>query len=462
MKAWQIERKKMDEAVPKILTEEEQTWDFANVLEAQSDAMVKLYWDSHVPGSYAPESIMIAAVQAMENKGYMFQHADDYIQKGLDALKNNDLLALHEITGRLWQEIYHATPDYTHPYYQYTHYHSFEDVLATINFPAPHPVLKDDVLQDQVYAGWLAQIIGGAVGTAIEGYTTSTIQQTFGDVRHYIRTPNTYNDDITFELAFLKAYQQQKKNVTSEDIADQWLRYIPLAWSAEDFALRNLRQGVYPPQSATYQNPFNDWIGAQMRGAICGMVAPGNPKEAARLAWLDAVISHDNNGALGEMFNAILASLAFIQHDVKELLRSTLSYIPNDSEYFNFASFAFDACQRHEQWIDAWRECEPQFKKYNWIHAYPNIMAEIVALWYGNGDFEETLHIISMAGQDVDCNAAQILCAVAIMKGSSSIPASFKEPIADRLDTYLRQDKVMSITQLAKDTFDVIEGSHES
>ncbi len=458
MKAWQIERQKMDEAIPKILTEEEQTWNFAEVLEQHADAMTKLYWSSHVPGSYAPESIMIAAIQAMENKGYVFQQADQLIQDGLTALANYDLLKLHEISGLLWQEIHQATPDTSHPYYSYTHYHSFDDVLKVITFKAPTMVKKDDQLLKQMHAGWLAQIIGGAVGTAVEGYTTDNITKTLGEVRHYIRTPNTYNDDITFELAFLKAYQQHGSNVTSHDIAKMWLQYIPLAWSAEDFALRNLKLGIFPPQSGRFLNPFSDWIGAQMRGAICGMVAPGNPKEAARLAWLDAVISHDNNGALGEMFNAILVSNSFIATDVRELVEETLSYIPSDSEYYHFAAYALDMAKTHDHWLDAWHLCEEKFKRYNWIHAYPNIMAEIIALWYGNGDFEETLHIIAQAGQDVDCNAAQILSAIGIMKGIEAIPASFKEPIADRLDTYLRQDKVMSISQLAKETYEVVKG----
>ena len=80
-------------------------------------------------------------------------------------------------------------------------------------------------------------------------------------------------------------------------------------------------------------------------------------------------------------------------------------------------------------------------------------MAEIVALWYGKNDFTETLHIIAMCGQDVDCNAAQILAALGAMQGSKKIPTKFKKPIKDRLDTYLRVDKKLSIKQLAKDTF---------
>ena len=456
MKAWEIERQKMDEAIPKILTEEEQTWNFAEVLEQHADAMTKLYWSSHVPGSYAPESIMIAAIQAMENKGYVFQDVDRLIQDGLKAYDANDILKLHEISGLLWQEIHQATPDKTHPYYSYQHYHSFADVEKVISFPTAVHVKKNDALLQQMHAGWLAQIIGGAVGTAVEGYTTTNITKTLGEVRHYIRTPNTYNDDITFELAFLKAYQQQGEKITSTDIAKMWLQYIPLAWSAEDFALRNLKLGIFPPESGRFLNPFSDWIGAQMRGAICGMVAPGNAKEAARLAWLDAVVSHDNNGALGEMFNAILVSLSFVATDVKTLVEDTLACMPTDSEYYAFAAYALTVAKQQDHWLDAWRLCEEKFKKYNWIHAYPNIMAEIIALWYGNGDFEETLHLIAQAGQDVDCNAAQILSAIGIMNGIDSIPASFKDPIADRLDTYLRQDKVMSIAQLANDTYEVV------
>lgn len=456
MKAWQIERSKMDNAIPKVLSKEEQTWNFAEVLEQHADAMTKLYWSSHVPGSYAPESIMIAAIQAMENKGFAFTHADTLIQQGLAAYEANDLLKLHEVSGLLWEEIYRATPDKTHPYYSFAHYHSFADVLVVIDFPTATPVAKNKQLQQQIHAGWLAQIIGGAVGTAVEGYTTSNITKTLGEVRHYIRTPNTYNDDITFELAFLKAYQKHGREITSKDIAKMWLQYIPLAWSAEDFALRNLKLGIFPPESARFLNPFSDWIGAQMRGAICGMVAPGNPREAARLAWLDAVVSHDNNGALGEMFNAILVSNSFVASDVRQLVIKTLSYIPIDSEYYTFASFALNTAQNNEYWLDAWRLCEKKFERYNWIHVYPNIMAEIIALWYGNGDFEETLHIIAQAGQDVDCNAAQILSVVGIMNGIDAIPSSFKSPIADRLDTYLRKDKVMSIRQLAQETFEVI------
>ena len=106
MKAWEIERHKMDTAIPRILTEDEQSWDFAQVLEKNSDDYLKLMWSSHVPGSYAPESLMVAAVQSLENKGYFVENGDQLIKEGLEALEKSDMLKLNEVSGLLWRSIH--------------------------------------------------------------------------------------------------------------------------------------------------------------------------------------------------------------------------------------------------------------------------------------------------------------------------------------------------------------------
>lgn len=76
----------------------------------------------------------------------------------------------------------------------------------------------------------------------------------------------------------------------------------------------------------------------------------------------------------------------------------------------------------------------------------------MVALWFGQGDFDETAYIISMEGQDVDCNAAQILTAVGIMKGVENLDARWTNPIGDALKTYLRRGRTLSIRELAQRT----------
>ncbi|NLB91380.1 MAG: ADP-ribosylglycohydrolase family protein, partial [Clostridiales bacterium] len=214
--------------------------------------------------------------------------------------------------------------------------------------------------------------------------------------------------------------------------------------------------GIMPPESGRLGNPFGEWIGAQMRGAICGMLAPGNPKEAARLAWIDGEVSHFNNGIIGEIFNAMLVSLAFVETDIQKNIEACIQMIPKDCEYYSIVQFALDACKKTNNWQEAWKLCEEKVIKYNWIHAYPNAAAEVVALWFGKGDFDETAYIISMEGQDADCNAAQILTAIGIMVGKENIPAKWTAPIGDELKTYLRRYRTISIKALAKQTVDAI------
>ncbi len=449
MKAWEKIRKITDEAVPKLLTEEEQTWDFAGSIESGEDEHLKMLWYSHVPGSYAPECIMAAAVQSVENMGCVVANAEKLIDEGMQALETEDMIALHKISAELWYNVRHPVQDASATYWDYKIYHTFKDYAKDVQFENYDYQESEAAFGKRLYAGWLSQIIGGAMGTAIEGYTTAAIQKAFGEVTDYVREPNTYNDDITYELAFLKAYEEKGDAISARDIALQWIGLIPMGWSAEEVALRNIRYGIFPPDSGFCGNPFREWIGAQMRGAICGMIAPGNPEEAARLAWMDGSVSHHNNGILGEVFNAVLVSLSFVKTDMREILELTLSTIPKKSEYFNVVNFAYRQACNCDRWEDAWSACEEHLQEYNWIHAYPNAAAEVIALYYGNGDFDETMRIIALAGQDVDCSAAQIMTAIGIMHGADTIPARWKDPIGDDLDTYVRGMKKMTITSLA-------------
>jgi ADP-ribosylglycohydrolase len=216
-------------------------------------------------------------------------------------------------------------------------------------------------------------------------------------------------------------------------------------------ALDNLRKGIYPPESGRWKNPYREWIGAQMRGAVCGQVAPGNLREAARLAWLDAVISHAGNGILGEVFNAVLVSMAFTERDMRRCLDAAIDLIPADSEYASVIRFARKEAEAGD-FRSAWAACEEQFKQYNWIHAYPNAAAEVIALWFGGGDFDDTMHYISMCGQDVDCNAAQLAAALGAMNGSGAVAERWYRPLGETVLTYLRSMKEIPFESLVRRT----------
>lgn len=457
-KAWEMAYDLFSNARPSVLNEQEQGWAALKSVADFYDGILKLDWGSNVPGSGAPEVAMIAAIQALENRGYTVGNAYELLERGIKANSENNIVELHKISAELRNEFLNAKKNEESPYWKYKFYDSFEQYEQSVEFiDSVHVDINSEKFKDQIRAAWLSQLIGAAMGTMVEGYTSKNLYEAFGDVKDYIREPNTYNDDITFEIAFLDAFKEKGYEVTSKDIALSWIGLIPTGWSAEELALRNIRAGLMPPESARWNNPFSEWIGAQMRGAICGMVAPGNPKLAAELAWKDGEVSHINNGILGEVFNAVMASLAFVMDDVKEIVKTAISMIPKDSEYYSVISFAYDCCLKYSDWKDALAECEKKYIKYNWIHAYPNACCEIIALMYGDGDYEKTLNIITMCGIDADCNAGMIMPILGIQKGMSIIPKRLISPAFNCLITYMRQYEKIMLDDLVDDTIKYIK-----
>lgn len=456
-KAWETAYELYSNAKPTVLSAQEQGWTALKAVSDFYDGLLGLDWSSNVPGSGAPEKIMVAAVQALENRGFVVERAYELLEEGMKAHAENNKVLLQKISAKFRNEFMNAKKDEDSPYWKYKYYDSFEEYEKDVVFRDAVVVdSQSETFKDQIRAAWMSQLIGAAMGTMVEGYTSQNLYEAFGNVKDYIREPNTYNDDITFELAFLDAFGEKGYDVTSEDIALSWIGLIPCGWSAEELALRNIRAGFMPPESAKFNNPFNEWIGAQMRGAICGMVAPGDPRLAARLAWTDGEVSHINNGILGEVFNAVMASLAFVEDDVKKIVEEAISIIPKESEYYSVVNFAYECCQKYSDWHLALKDCQERYKKYNWIHAYPNACCEIIALMYGESDFDKTLNIVTMCGIDADCNAGMIMPVLGIQKGMRIIPKRLIVPAFDKLVTYMRSYEEITLDDLVSDTLNNI------
>jgi ADP-ribosylglycohydrolase len=304
-------------------------------------------------------------------------------------------------------------------------------------------------LDEKIYQGWLGQLAGGSYGTAIEGYTGEQIHKVYGDVRSYITTPETTNDDVIYELVLLDVFERLGRKITSRDIGLEWIKQIPFGWSAEWVAIRNLNMGIFPPESGSFMNPYSNWIGAQMRGMICGMLAPAWPMEAARLAHLDGVVSHDNNGVYGEIYAAVLTSLAFVRTDSRAILQEGAQYIPQKSQYATVVRDTLATVSAETNPSAAWKILEKRYEQFNWIDAHNNIAAVIHALWYGKGDMTESFACLAKAGLDVDCNGGLVGNVLGLIH---DVPREWAEPLGDLLETYLKGKEKLSIRDLAKRT----------
>ena len=452
MKAWEYEYKKLHTASPVDFEQDPSDWSGVEKNLKNRQELLSLFWSSQVPGSRAPESIYLAMIQAWYNRGYDVSEAEKLIEPALKEHSAGNFNILERITGQILKLLNQAPIDRSHPTHQYKRPETWAEIRSSFSV-RDETFLPVTNLESKLLGGWNGQIAGGSYGTALEGYTGKTLRKVYGDrLNGYIKEPETLNDDITFELAVLKAAERTGSGMTSDDIADMWLQYIPFGWSAEYFALENLRRGFYPPASGKLGNFFSEWIGAQMRTMVCAYLAPGNPLKAAEYAFMDSSVSHETNGIYGGIHSAVLSSLAFVMDSSKEVLLKSRDYIPEETEFAHFFDLTMDSVRKHPDHIASWEYLEDSIKTYNWIHTYPNMMAVIHGLWYCNNDISRAFRILADCGVDVDCNAGEVGSVLGIMH---PIDPKWTDPFNDILETYVPGMEKMKISELASWTAEI-------
>ena len=315
---------------------------------------------------------------------------------------------------------------------------------------------------EKIYAGWLAKVIGIRLGAPVEGWTYDRIRKVLEEIDGY---PVDYrefaaDDDSNGPLFYLRALEDgrkegvgngEKRPLQSKDVAQALLNYAPFEhgffwWggygvSTEHTAYLNLYHGVQAPESGSMAlngSTVAEQIGGQIFIDTWGLVAPGNPRLAARLAREAAAVTHDGNGVYGGMFIAACISAAFEETDIRTIIGTGLSFLPKDCEYTRVVRAVMDW---HEAHPEDWRACYGYihenfgYDRYpGGCHIIPNIAVMILALLYGNGDFSDTLNICCMCGWDTDCNVGNVATIMGVRGGLEAIDyEKWRAPVHDFL-----------------------------
>lgn len=450
-RAWQIDRELRLSAVPRDRRIHASEWFTSETVFPTGDDLILLFWNARVPGSGAPEIPYVEMVESLANQGYDVTKAEALLPAGLELAAEKRTDDLRALTAELLARLHDAPRIPNHPYWRYAYPRpGWNAVRASLRNTDPDQDRRAlEQLEARTLDGWRCQLAGGAFGTAIEGYHTDRIAEVYGVIDTYLTTPETMNDDVVYELVLLDVFERHGRRLTARQLGLEWVRQIPFGWSAEWIALRNLNMGIMPPRSGAFRNPYADWIGCQMRGMVCGMLAPGWPLEAARLAYLDGTVSHTRNGVYGGMYAAVLTALAYVRRDERALLDEALNYLPPGSEYVAVAREILAVLAAEPNPVAAWRLLDARFEEYNWIHAYPNLAADMLALWHAHGDLTTAFRWLAHAGLDVDCNAGLVGTVLGIMHGAQE---PWTAPLGDLLETYLRGKERLSIRELAART----------
>jgi hypothetical protein len=292
----------------------------------------------------------------------------------------------------------------------------------------PPIVLSESEYRDKVHACWLGKNIGGTLGAPVEG------RKEIHQLAYFDAVPDgaAPNDDLDFQLVWLKMVQERGPNVRLSDFADYWQKHLaPYPWNEYGFCQRNLARGLRPPVSGCFENYYVDEMGSPIRSEIWACLAPGDPQLAAAIAWKDAVLDHaGGEGVHGEMFWAALESAAFVISDPLALIHIGLQMIPIWSRISRAVREAVWCWENQAPLVDARERILRCFGHYQPCHAPQNHAFTILGWLYGEG-YGGKLCAAVNCGYDTDCTGATLGSVLGIVGGTAAIPAEWREPVGD-------------------------------
>ena len=248
------------------------------------------------------------------------------------------------------------------------------------------------------------------------------------------------DDDTNYIVLSQKIIDTYGRDFNSYDVSRTWLnlQQKDAYCTAERVAFCNFVKGFEPPESAMYQNPYREWIGAQIRGDYFGYINPGDPQQAAEMAFRDAAISHIKNGIYGEMFVAAMLAVAACTDHVPDIIRGGLAQIPRTSRLYEAITDVLYGYENGVSQKDCFADIHNRYDEYTghgWCHTIPNAMIVAASLLYGNADYGKSICMAVETGFDTDCNGATVGSVLGMARGIESIDPVWTAPINNTLHT---------------------------
>lgn len=307
---------------------------------------------------------------------------------------------------------------------------------------------------EKLYAGFLGMNIGIRLGAPVEPtiWSYERIRKTYGDITGYVKEYKNFaaDDDVNGPVYFLRALVDDAvdRPLKPQDVARAWLNYaregVGMFWwggygvSTEHTAYLNLKNGIEAPASGSIKQngqTLAEQIGGQIFIDTWGLVNPGEAGRAADYGQAAASVSHDGEGLNGARFFCACIAEAFVSGDIRHIIDTGLSFIPEDSKYMAVARAVIDF---YEKEPEDFRACHRMlvrdwgYDKYGGVcHIIPNAGVCVLSMLYGNGDFARTVEIATMCGWDTDCNAGNVGTVLGVMNGPGGIPVRYRGPVND-------------------------------
>ena len=337
-------------------------------------------------------------------------------------------------------------------------------------------------LPARIRGAWLGRTVGNTLGKSIEGLSRHEVEiylraagqwpqagylplldplpdgvpalhpdAPLASAGRFVDVPR--DDDIDWTILGLYLLETYGRELTTEQIACEWLDRVPFTqtFTAERAAYRNLIHGLTPPHTATRRNPYREWIGALIRGDAFGYVSPGSPAEAARLALVDARLSHTANGIYGEMWAAALVASALASASADAALRCALRVVPERSRLAEALRGVFGLLASGVSASVALDWVDDELGQYSWVHTINNAALISIGLLWGES-FMDAVGIAISGGRDTDSTAATVGSVYGALHGASAVPAHLVGTTHVHVRSSVRDFDRITIDELAQRT----------
>ncbi len=286
------------------------------------------------------------------------------------------------------------------------------------------------LLQDKAYGALIGLAIGDSLGDAARNAGN---RANYGFTTDFNSGASWSTDDTEFALLTTRVLLDCKGKLTSQAVVDAWMEHVVCedelkrGGASETEAAANLRRGIMPPLSGQY-NAFGLSDGSAMRIAPVGILCAGQPEEAARLAEVDAAVSHNRDGIWGAQAVAAAVAAAMVNAEFDEIVAAAMAPIPQDSWLFYAMTRAFEIVDEHGgQLLDAWMPLHDTLRTTSWAATPEAIPSTFACLKMEHGSFKRGVLLAANFARDADTIGAVAGAILGARYGAAAIPTHWRE-----------------------------------
>lgn len=283
---------------------------------------------------------------------------------------------------------------------------------------------------EKAYGALSGLAIGDSLGDACRKQENRV---NYGFTTDFNKGASWSTDDTEFALLTAKTLIKCGGELTSEKVVEAWLEDVAVqdefkrGGASEIEAANNLRKGLRPPLSGKF-NTYHMSDGSAMRIGPVGIICAGDPERAAKLAEIDASVSHYRDGIWGAQAVAVAVSLAMVDASMDEIFDAVLKVIPQESWLYYNMNRAFQIVDEAKGCVmDAWMPLHDELLTTTWATTAEALPSAFACLRMKNSSFREGVLLAGNFGRDADTIGAVAGCVLGAKYGISGIPERWVE-----------------------------------